>query len=268
MIINGLIWKPSHWSSAHRQFLEVVKAEIDRVGVRDINNVQAMILYNVGTEELTVGELAARLLSGLQRLVQSQEADRGGVHHPERLAHDRRSVRISLGQGAAAARAARQDRQRTRRTSRAWVSARTRWSRWSRRCAACPGLGPLAVADTALTTRPDPPLAQTLGRLRRCAAAWRFARRATGAPDLVGAPRRYAAPTGTTVGCRSYRTVAPRWRRRRTRSDRAPLGPSADFPTGTAATRPQRLSAAATIASGASPAYPRSPIATARRIGT
>ena len=44
----------------HRQCLEVVKAELDRRGIRDLNNVQALILYNVGEEELSVGELTHR----------------------------------------------------------------------------------------------------------------------------------------------------------------------------------------------------------------
>ena len=44
----------------HRQCLEVVKAELDRIGVRDLNNVQALILFNIGDEELTVGELTQR----------------------------------------------------------------------------------------------------------------------------------------------------------------------------------------------------------------
>ena len=44
----------------HRQFLEVVKLELDRMGIRDINNVQALILYNIGPDELTVGELTQR----------------------------------------------------------------------------------------------------------------------------------------------------------------------------------------------------------------
>ena len=37
--------------------IEVVKLELDRMGIRDINNVQALILYNIGNDELTVGEL-------------------------------------------------------------------------------------------------------------------------------------------------------------------------------------------------------------------
>jgi hypothetical protein len=56
----------------HRQCLEVVKSELDRIGVRDLNNVQALILFNIGEEELTRRGRAdrwraypARLLSGL-----------------------------------------------------------------------------------------------------------------------------------------------------------------------------------------------------------
>lgn len=44
----------------HRQCMEVVKAELDRLGVRDLNAVQAMILFNLGDLELTVGELTQR----------------------------------------------------------------------------------------------------------------------------------------------------------------------------------------------------------------
>ena len=34
--------------------------ELDRVGVEDINNVQAVILYNIADCEITVGELTSR----------------------------------------------------------------------------------------------------------------------------------------------------------------------------------------------------------------
>ena len=44
----------------HRQFLDVLKAELDRLGVRDINNIQSLILYNIGDDEMTVGELTSR----------------------------------------------------------------------------------------------------------------------------------------------------------------------------------------------------------------
>ena len=44
----------------HRRFLDVVKAELDRLGVDDLNNVQTLILYNIGDDEMTVGELTNR----------------------------------------------------------------------------------------------------------------------------------------------------------------------------------------------------------------
>jgi hypothetical protein len=44
----------------HRQCLEVVKADLERNGVRDLNNVQALILFNIGEDEYSVGELTQR----------------------------------------------------------------------------------------------------------------------------------------------------------------------------------------------------------------
>jgi DNA-binding MarR family transcriptional regulator len=83
----------------HRQFLEVVKAELDRIGVRDINNVQALILYNIGTDELTVGELTQRgyylgsnVSYNLKKLIDCEYIVQA------RSPHDRRSVRIRLSE--------------------------------------------------------------------------------------------------------------------------------------------------------------------------
>ena len=44
----------------HRNFLEAVKLELDRQGGSDITNVQALILFNIGDAEMTVGELTSR----------------------------------------------------------------------------------------------------------------------------------------------------------------------------------------------------------------
>jgi DNA-binding MarR family transcriptional regulator len=44
----------------YRQFLEVMKLELDSMGIYDINNVQAMMLFNIGDAEMTVGELTLR----------------------------------------------------------------------------------------------------------------------------------------------------------------------------------------------------------------
>jgi hypothetical protein len=44
----------------HRQFMEVVKLELEGFWIHDINNVQAMMLFNIGDVEMTVGELTLR----------------------------------------------------------------------------------------------------------------------------------------------------------------------------------------------------------------
>jgi len=36
----------------HRQVLEVIKMELDRLGLHDINNVQALMLFNIGEAEI------------------------------------------------------------------------------------------------------------------------------------------------------------------------------------------------------------------------
>ena len=38
----------------HRQFLELVKLELDGLGIHDINNVQGMMLFSIGDAEMTV----------------------------------------------------------------------------------------------------------------------------------------------------------------------------------------------------------------------
>ena len=79
----------------HRQCLEVVKAELDRAGVRDLNNVQALILFNVGDAELSVGELTQRgyyLGSNVSYNVKKMvEMD---YLVQERSQHDRRSFHV------------------------------------------------------------------------------------------------------------------------------------------------------------------------------
>ncbi|NBB84353.1 MAG: winged helix DNA-binding protein [Alphaproteobacteria bacterium] len=79
----------------HRYFLEVVKAELDRNGVQDINNVQALILYNIGDDELTVGELTARgYYLGSNVSYNVKKMVENGYLEQQRSPHDRRSVRV------------------------------------------------------------------------------------------------------------------------------------------------------------------------------
>ncbi len=81
----------------HRRLLDVIKDEFDRNGRSDINSIQALLLFNIGSAELTAGELRSRgyylgsnVSYNLKKLV-----DLGFISH-QRSRIDRRSVRISL----------------------------------------------------------------------------------------------------------------------------------------------------------------------------
>ena len=81
----------------HRHFLEVVKAELESLDSSDINNVQALILFNIGDGELTVGELTNRgyyLGSNVSYNVKKM-VENGYLIH-QRSTHDRRSIRVRL----------------------------------------------------------------------------------------------------------------------------------------------------------------------------
>lgn len=83
----------------HRRFLDVIKTELDRLGVEDINNVQTLILFNINEEQLTVGELTARgyylgsnVSYNVKKLVEN------GYLQQERSPHDRRMTRVRLSE--------------------------------------------------------------------------------------------------------------------------------------------------------------------------
>ncbi len=83
----------------HRLLLDVIKDEFERIGVLEINAVQALLLFNVGDNEVTAGELKTRgyyqgsnVSYNLKKLVEM-----GYMHH-QRCEIDRRSVRVRLTQ--------------------------------------------------------------------------------------------------------------------------------------------------------------------------
>jgi DNA-binding MarR family transcriptional regulator len=81
----------------HRQFLELIRTELDSLGIQDINNVQALILFNIGTAELTVGELTLRgCYLGSNVSYNVKKMVENGYLVQERSAHDRRSIRVRL----------------------------------------------------------------------------------------------------------------------------------------------------------------------------
>ena len=83
----------------HRLLLDVIKDEFERVGVLEINPVQALLLFNIGDNEVTAGELKTRgyyqgsnVSYNLKKMVEM-----GYMHH-QRCEIDRRSVRVRLTQ--------------------------------------------------------------------------------------------------------------------------------------------------------------------------
>ena len=87
----------SYVERLHRQFLEVVKLELEGIGIHDINNVQAMMLFNIGDAEMTVGELTLRgcyLGSNVSYNVKKMVENEYLAH--ERSVHDRRSIHVRL----------------------------------------------------------------------------------------------------------------------------------------------------------------------------
>ena len=81
----------------HRHFLDVLKVELDKKGIQDINNVQSMILYNIGTDEMTVGELTIRgYYLGSNVSYNVKKMVENGYLVQERSVHDKRSIRVKL----------------------------------------------------------------------------------------------------------------------------------------------------------------------------
>ncbi len=81
----------------HRLLLDVIKDEFERLNLLEINAVQALLLFNIGDNEVTAGELKSRgyyqgsnVSYNLKKLVEM-----GYMHH-QRCEIDRRSVRVRL----------------------------------------------------------------------------------------------------------------------------------------------------------------------------
>lgn len=81
----------------HRQFLEVVKLELEASHLRDINNVQALMSFNIGDAEMTVGELTSRgCYLGSNVSYNVSKLTENEYLAADRSEHDRRSVRVRL----------------------------------------------------------------------------------------------------------------------------------------------------------------------------
>jgi DNA-binding MarR family transcriptional regulator len=94
---NGYLEAISLIERLHREFLEVVKLELDGLSIRDINNVQGMMLFNIGDAEMTVGELTLRgCYLGSNVSYNVKKMVENGYLVQERSVHDRRSIHVRL----------------------------------------------------------------------------------------------------------------------------------------------------------------------------
>src|SRR2546430_3254112 len=81
----------------HRHFLEVVKLELEGLGIHDINNVQGLMLFNIGEAEMTVGELTLRgCYLGSNVSYNVKKMVENGYLTQQRSLHDRRSIHVRL----------------------------------------------------------------------------------------------------------------------------------------------------------------------------
>ncbi len=81
----------------HRLYLEVIKCELDNLKVEDINNVQALVLYNLGGEQISIGELTTRgCYLGSNVSYNLKKMVKNGYIDQITSKHDKRSYMIKL----------------------------------------------------------------------------------------------------------------------------------------------------------------------------
>jgi len=81
----------------HRRFLDVLRSELGRMGVKELNAVQALLLSNIGTEQIAIRDLVERgYYQGSNVSYNIKKLTDMGYLEQERSQHDRRSVTVRL----------------------------------------------------------------------------------------------------------------------------------------------------------------------------
>ncbi len=81
----------------HRRFIDVIRAELNRLGVRDLNGVQALLLANIGDEAMAIRDLVERgYYQGSNVSYNIKKLTDMGYLTQERSQHDKRSVTVKL----------------------------------------------------------------------------------------------------------------------------------------------------------------------------
>ena len=83
----------------HRRFLDVLRAELTLLEVTDINAVQALLLANIGDEEINVRELMSRgYYQGSNASYNLKKLVEMGYLNQEKSERDRRATMIKLSE--------------------------------------------------------------------------------------------------------------------------------------------------------------------------
>jgi DNA-binding MarR family transcriptional regulator len=81
----------------HRRFLDVVRVELTRQGVNDVSPVQAMMLANIGDEDISVRDLIERgYYLGSNASYNLKNLVDGGYVERQTSVRDRRSARLKV----------------------------------------------------------------------------------------------------------------------------------------------------------------------------
>jgi len=81
----------------HRRFLDVLRAELGRMGIKELNAVQALLLTNIGSEQIAIRDLVERgYYQGSNVSYNIKKLTEMGYLEQERSQHDRRSVTVQL----------------------------------------------------------------------------------------------------------------------------------------------------------------------------
>jgi DNA-binding MarR family transcriptional regulator len=83
----------------HRRFLDVVRVELTRQGIQDVSPVQAMMLANIGEEEMSVRDLIERgYYLGSNASYNLKNLVDGGYVERQTSTRDRRSAQLKVSQ--------------------------------------------------------------------------------------------------------------------------------------------------------------------------
>jgi DNA-binding MarR family transcriptional regulator len=81
----------------HRHFLDVLRTELHRLTIDDINAVQALLLYNIGEDDVVIRDLKDRgYYHGSNVSYNIKKLTEFDYLRQERSTHDRRSIRLKL----------------------------------------------------------------------------------------------------------------------------------------------------------------------------